>query len=78
MKTAISIPDPVFEAAEQLASELGVSRSKLYSTAVAEYVSAHTAREVTERLDVLYAQESSALDEALLDAQLSSLQDEGW
>jgi metal-responsive CopG/Arc/MetJ family transcriptional regulator len=78
VKTAISIPDPIFEAAEELASKLGVSRSELYSTAVAGYVSAHQSREVTERLDVLYSQESSALDDALLRAQLVSLQDEGW
>jgi len=78
VKTAISIPDPLFEAAEELASKLGVSRSKLYSIAIADYVSTHKTRETTERLDVLYSEESSALDTALLRAQLTSLPDEEW
>ncbi|MEM6753148.1 MAG: ChpI protein, partial [Cyanobacteria bacterium P01_C01_bin.38] len=33
MKTAISIPDPLFEAAEQFAKRLGLSRSELYAMA---------------------------------------------
>lgn len=31
MKTAISIPDPIFEAAEGFARRLGMSRSELYA-----------------------------------------------
>ncbi|HEX9737109.1 MAG TPA: ChpI protein, partial [Thermoanaerobaculia bacterium] len=30
MKTAISLPDPLFEAAEALAARLSMSRSQLY------------------------------------------------
>ena len=41
MKTAISIPDETFEAAETLAGRLGLSRSELYATAVAEYLARH-------------------------------------
>ena len=41
MKTAISIPDPVFEAADQLAARIGMSRSELYATAVAEFMDRH-------------------------------------
>ena len=35
MRTAISIPDDLFESAEELAAELGMSRSQLYATALA-------------------------------------------
>ena len=51
MKTAISIPDDVFEAAEQLARASGQTRSGLYSRAVREYVARHAPERVTEALD---------------------------
>ena len=38
MKTAISIPDEIFLAAEQLAKRIGSSRSELYATALAAYL----------------------------------------
>lgn len=69
VKTAISIPDPLFEAAERLARRLGVSRSKLYSTAVAEMVAAYRESGVTEALDSVYSDEGSRLDDVWLEAQ---------
>ena len=78
MKTAISIPDPLFAAADELARRLGMSRSQLYSTAVAEYVRRVEQREVTARLDALYGEEPAKLDEGLLAAQLAAVKDEGW
>lgn len=53
MKTAISIPDDVFQDAERLAAELKQSRSQLYSRAVREYVSRHATDSVTAALDAL-------------------------
>jgi metal-responsive CopG/Arc/MetJ family transcriptional regulator len=35
MKTAISLPDELFESADALARRMGISRSKLFATAVA-------------------------------------------
>lgn len=55
MKTAVSIPDPVFEAADTLARRLGMARSELYATAVAEYLERHRAAGIRERLDAVYA-----------------------
>lgn len=78
MKTAISIPEPVFEAAEQLAQQLGMSRSELYTTAVASYVEAHLAKHVTEQLNQLYATEDSSLDEVVQQLQAISLPQEEW
>jgi predicted transcriptional regulator len=51
MKTAISVPDHVFERAERLAKRSGRSRSELYSTALAEYVARHELDEVTAAVD---------------------------
>jgi predicted transcriptional regulator len=78
VKTAISIPDEVFQAAEELAERLGVSRSELYATAVAQYVAALRSRGVTARLNEVYAGESSSLDPAFEQAQAGALDSEGW
>ena len=51
MKTAISIPDDLFDDAEKLARALKKSRSRLYRDAVREYVARHSADQVTEALD---------------------------
>jgi len=51
MKTAISLPDRLYDEAETLAERLGKSRSQLYAEALADYVARHDAGEVTRRLD---------------------------
>jgi metal-responsive CopG/Arc/MetJ family transcriptional regulator len=78
MKTAISIPDRLFEAAERLAKRLGMSRSELYSKAVSSYVDANLSQGVRERLDAIYEAEPSKLDEDLEKMQFESLPDEKW
>ncbi len=69
MKTAISIPDPLFVKAEELAHRLRVSRSELYANAIRAFVEEHD--EATKRrvLDELYAQESSTLPTGAARAQ---------
>lgn len=60
MKTAVSVPDDVFQSAEQLARRVGMSRSEVYSRAVREYVARHAPDDVTEALnDVVAAVERS-------------------
>ena len=78
VKTAISIPDEVFAEAEAEARRLGVSRSGLYSRAVAEFVEKHRGLRVREALDSVYASEGSRVDGALARMQAASLPDEGW
>ena len=78
MKIAISVPDEVFEAGEHLARQLGVSRSQLYSDALATYLSARGAQEVTARLNAIFALQPADLDPALKRAQLKTLADEAW
>lgn len=51
MKTAISLPDELFEAAEQLARRTRRSRSEVYAAALREYVARHSPDEVTEALN---------------------------
>ncbi len=51
MKTAISIPDELFDQAERLARRSGKTRSGLYSSAVREYLTRHAPDEVTAAMD---------------------------
>ncbi len=78
MKTAISIPDPVFEAAEELAKKLGVSRSELYTKAVESFVRGLRDEHITEALNRVYATEPSELDPALARAQSAAVGREEW
>jgi len=78
MKTAISIPDTVFEAAEKLAQRVGVSRSQLYTKAVKEFLKAHQHDSVTKKLNEVYAEESSCLDRVDHNLQYSSLPKDEW
>lgn len=65
MKTAISVPDEVFEQAERAAKRLKVSRSELYSRAVSEYLARHTDSEVTSAIDSAIAEVGQPRDEAI-------------
>ena len=51
MKTAISLPDAVFQAAERLAKRAKKSRSQLYADALAEYLVRHAPDEVTAAMN---------------------------
>lgn len=51
MKTAVSVPDDVFEKAERLARREGRSRSEVYSAAIREYVARHSPDELTTTID---------------------------
>ena len=56
MKTAISVPDPLFHEAEQLARRLGWSRSQLYAQAVRELIARQGDDPVTAALNDLAAE----------------------
>jgi len=51
MKTAVSIPDPVFLAAERHAKRTRTSRSRLYADALREYLLRHAPDEVADAMD---------------------------
>jgi len=78
MKTAISVPDPLFDEAEELAARLGISRSELYARAAMEFVRAHRSAEITERLNRVYGKHGSEVDPVLDRLQRASLPREDW
>jgi len=78
MKVAISLPDPIFEAAEHLAQELHIPRSQLYAEALSAYLSTHSGSAVTSKLNAVYTAESSQVEPALAHAQLQIIDHEAW
>lgn len=78
MKTAVSIPDPVFHSAQSLADRLGISRSELFCRALEAYLEVHKDDKVTEALNELYSEEPSKLDAAVAQMQWLSVPKEDW
>jgi len=78
MKQDISIPNPIFQAAEDLAKKMGVSLSELYTAALNAYVAEHQKENITETLDHIYADEPSTLEPELVKMQVLSLEGEKW
>lgn len=78
MKTAISVPDSLFASADALARKLGMSRSRLYATALAEYVAKQRNSRVTEQLNAVYATEDSRVPEDLRRAQRRVMLRQEW
>jgi len=62
MKTAVSVPDEIFDRAEALARRERRSRSEVYSAALREYVARHAPDEVTDALDRLVAEGGETAD----------------
>lgn len=74
VKTAVSIPDGLFESAEGFARRRGMSRSELYASALREYLEGHGGEGITECLDAVYAGERA--EESHLDPVLGRMQAE--
>ena len=80
MKTAISIPEKIFEEAERAAKKLGVSRSELYAKAVLNFVERYRRENLTEKLNEVYSgnESISELDPNLAAMQTQSLKRDAW
>lgn len=51
MKVAVSIPDPLFAEADQLAKRLNTSRSDVFARALSAFIGTHSPDRVTQALD---------------------------
>ena len=78
VKTAVSLPDEIFRAAEATARRLRVSRSELYARAIAEFLKGQQEISITERLNDVYSQRAAKVDSRLDRAQLKSLVKDVW
>lgn len=78
MKTAVSIPDRVFLAADRVAQQLGMSRSQFYANALRDFLDKRHQANVTKRLNAVFEGDTSALDPELKTMQSRSLPPEPW
>jgi metal-responsive CopG/Arc/MetJ family transcriptional regulator len=80
MKTAISLPDPIFKAADRLARRLGISRSELYAKAVSAYLERYRQEGITAALNRVYGSnpEESQVEADVLALQEASVPRERW
>ena len=78
MKTAVSIPDQVFEEAERLASRLKTSRSQLYSRALAEFVARHDDDRVTSAMNQVVDEVGAEVEDFTREAARQTLRRTEW
>jgi len=78
MKTAVSIPDEVFQEAERQARRLKISRSRLYSRALAEYLARHAQDQVTEAMNRALAEIGNQSDPFVEEAADEVLKRTEW
>lgn len=79
MKTAISIPDDVFERAERAAKRLGLSRSELFTRAIKAFIATRAEENITKSYDAAFGDASeSDVDELRRRATRQALLDVEW
>ncbi len=78
MKTAVSIPDAIYRAAEKFAKKNRLSRSKLYARALAEFLKKARGRATTERLNEIADRIDTSLDPVVAKLQSQALDREDW
>ena len=78
MKTAVSIPDEIFERAERLAKRARRTRSEVYSSALAEYIARHAPDEVTEAMNLVCEEVGEEMDAFLAAAGRNALERAEW
>jgi metal-responsive CopG/Arc/MetJ family transcriptional regulator len=78
MKTAIYIDPELFDKAEKFSYTAEMSRSKLYCTAIREYLENHTQDNITEKLNNYYANHESRPDDELKAVVYRAFDREDW
>jgi metal-responsive CopG/Arc/MetJ family transcriptional regulator len=63
VKTAISLPEPLFHRVEAVAGELQISRSQLVATAVDEFVKRYERRALIEAINRAYEDDPPTSEE---------------
>ena len=78
MKTAVSIPDDLFEAAEKVAAEEKTSRSRLYANALTAYLREERGRQITEQMNRVLEEIDQTPDPAWTAVQIAALKRSEW
>jgi metal-responsive CopG/Arc/MetJ family transcriptional regulator len=75
MKIAISLPDRVYFEAEEVAQNLGISRSTLYLNALVDYLKKNSRKNIIQRLNEVYNDEYYQEFEPISNAGLESIRE---
>jgi metal-responsive CopG/Arc/MetJ family transcriptional regulator len=78
MKTAVSIPDDVFQKAERFARRAKRSRSEVFSAALREYIARHAPDEVTDAINQAVDEIGDQKDEFVATAARRVLEKTEW
>jgi antitoxin MazE6 len=78
MKTAVSIPDDVFDAAQRLARRTKRSRSRVFSDALREYLARHSPDEITDAMNRACAEIGDTRDPFIAEAARRILERSEW
>lgn len=78
MKTAISLPDALFEEVERIAEAAGKTRSEVYREALTEYVARRDVQSVTRAFNEAVEGIDQTPDEWLVEARRQALQRVEW
>lgn len=82
IKTAVSIEESLFQRVEELAGELQVPRSRIFSMALESYIERYDTQKLIEILNEVYAdgltEEEKGDMEAMRHLQAELLEDEQW
>ncbi len=78
MKTAISVPEDVFQLSEKLAKKLKISRSAVFAMGVKKLAEEHDDDKVTAKLDSFYANEKAEIDPVIMKMAALSLPKDEW
>ena len=78
MKTAISVRDDLFKRAEKFSRQKKISRSRLFSEAVEEYLDRQEIGDITANLNEVYSKEDSTVDPVVLKMAIMSLPKDEW
>jgi len=78
MKTAVSIPDDLFQRADELAQRLGKSRSQVYREALADYIWRREPDSVVAALNACADELASGRDPWTAAAASRALQRNEW
>jgi metal-responsive CopG/Arc/MetJ family transcriptional regulator len=78
MKTAVSVPDEIFEKVERFARKTKRSRSEVFSAALREYIARHAPDEVTDAINRAVDQIGDQKDEFVAAAARRVLEKTEW
>ena len=54
MKTAVSLPNLLYERAEETALYMGIPRSKLFALALEEFIERHNGKMIIDKINAVY------------------------